>query len=62
MKTLEMGAVKIILVSEGLDIEEFVEKAKQYNTIVEIISKDTREGEQLFQLGGIAAILRWKIS
>jgi len=61
IKALELGAVEIILISEGLDIEEFVEKAKQYGTAVEIISKDTREGEQLYQLGGIAAILRWKI-
>jgi len=62
MKMLEMGAVDIILISEGSDIEFFVEKAKEYGTTVEIISKDTREGDQLFQLGGIAAILRWKAS
>ena len=60
MKSLETGAVEIILISEGLEIKSFSEKAKNYNTQVEIISKDTREGEQLFQLGGIAAILRWK--
>ncbi len=61
MKSLEMGAVEIILISEGLETKTFSEKAKNYNTQVEIISKDTREGEQLFQLGGIAAILRWKM-
>jgi len=61
IKALELGTVEIILISEGLNVEEFVEKAKQYGTTVEIISKDTREGGQLFQLGGIAAILRWKM-
>ncbi len=61
LKTLEMGAVEIILVSEGLKTKSFSEKAKEYNTMVEIISRDTREGEQLYQLGGIAAILRWKL-
>ncbi|MEM5778433.1 MAG: peptide chain release factor aRF-1 [Candidatus Aenigmatarchaeota archaeon] len=60
-KALETGAVDIILVSEGLESESLAEKAKQYGTTVEIISKDTREGEQLYQLGGIAAILRWKL-
>lgn len=61
LKILEMGAVDIILVSEGIDIDELIEKAKNYGTNVEIISKDTREGEQLFQLGGIAALLRYKV-
>ena len=61
MKILEMGAIDIIMVSEGKDADEIIEKAKNYGTKVEIISKDTREGEQLFQLGGIAALLRWKV-
>jgi len=60
-KALEMGAVEIILLSEGKEEKELTEKAEQYDTTVEIISKDTREGEQLYQLGGIAAILRWKL-
>jgi len=62
LKALKMGAVETILVSEDLEIvDTFVESAKQYGTTVEIISRDTREGEQLYQLGGIAAILRWKV-
>jgi peptide chain release factor subunit 1 len=61
MKALDMGAVEIILISEGLETESFDEKAKHYGATIEIISRDTREGEQLFQIGGIAAILRWKI-
>jgi peptide chain release factor subunit 1 len=62
LKALEMGAVEIILLSESKEDEALVEKAKQYNTTVEVISKDTREGGQLYQIGGIAAILRWKLS
>lgn len=62
LKALKIGAVETIMVSEDLEIvDTFVELAKQYGTKVEIISRDTREGEQLYQLGGIAAILRWKI-
>lgn len=62
LKALKMGAVETILVSEDLEIvDTFVELAKQYGTKVEMISRDTREGEQLYQLGGIAAILRWKL-
>ena len=61
LKALGLGAVDIILISEGnADIDFFIEKAKEFGTTVEIISKDTREGDQLFQIGGIAAILRWK--
>jgi peptide subunit release factor 1 (eRF1)/intein/homing endonuclease len=60
-KALEMGAVEIILINEGVEEKEITDKAEKYNTTIEIISKDTREGEQLYQLGGIAAILRWKL-
>lgn len=64
LKALEMGAVDIILISDTLEqeIEFFEEKAQQFGTTVEIVSMDTREGDQLFQIGGIAAMLRWKIS
>jgi peptide chain release factor subunit 1 len=63
LKALELGAVEMILISDALeaDFDFFEEKAKGYGTTVEIISRDTREGEQLFQIGGIAAMLRWKI-
>ncbi|MFZ3077240.1 MAG: peptide chain release factor aRF-1 [Candidatus Aenigmatarchaeota archaeon] len=43
---------------DGIDAVE--QMAEKFNTKVEIISQDTREGEQLFQLGGIGAILRWR--
>ncbi len=37
------------------------ERASQYGTHVEVISKDTREGEQLVALGGIGALLRYRL-
>lgn len=62
-KALEAGAVEIILISEGVEeetLEEFENLAENHGAKIEVISRDTREGEQFFQLGGIGAILRWK--
>lgn len=42
-------------------IEAFEELAKQYGTKIEIISRETREGEQMFQMGGIGAMLRYRL-
>ncbi len=42
-------------------IDVIDEKAAQFGTKVEIISRDTREGEQFYELGGIGAILRYEI-
>ncbi len=53
------GQVKLI--GERDVIESFEEMVKDYGTSIEIISRDTREGEQLFQMGGIAALLRYKL-
>ncbi len=62
IKALELGAVDKLLLGEKLneeDIDLLVEKAEQYGTNVEIISSETREGNQLNDLGGYAAILRY---
>lgn len=50
--------MQIIGEQDGIDAVE--QMAERYNTKIEIISQDTREGEQLFQLGGIGAMLRWR--
>jgi peptide chain release factor subunit 1 len=42
-------------------IEILPEKAKEYGSKVEIISIDSREGAQFRELGGIGAILRFKM-
>ena len=63
-KVLEMGAVDILLLSETLDdnmIQELEDIAKRFNSSVSIISVETREGVQLKDMGGIAAILRYEM-
>jgi len=64
-KKLEMGAVEVILISEDLDdhiIEEVERKAIDFGSTIKLISTDTVEGKQLFDLGGLAAILRYPVS
>lgn len=64
-KALEIGAVETLLVSESLDtriIEELEILASSFGAATKLISLDTREGQQLKELGGLAAILRYAIS
>jgi peptide chain release factor subunit 1 len=42
-------------------VEKLAGAAEQVDTNLEIISVDTREGEQLSEMGGIAGILRYKV-
>ncbi len=61
---LSQGVVGLLLISESLEpklIEELIKKAEQSGSDYYVVSTDTREGEQLSQLGGIGAILRYKI-
>jgi peptide chain release factor subunit 1 len=63
-KALEMRAVETLLVSENLPedmIFRYIEKAEESGAEVISISVDTKEGQQLAGLGGIAAILRYAI-
>jgi peptide chain release factor subunit 1 len=62
MKTLKMGAVETLLLSEELDdesIDAFEREAKKMSSTVKLISTDTREGKQLVDLGKVAALLRY---
>ncbi len=64
-KALELGAVDTILISESMQdekVDEYEEKAEASGAVVMIISTDTSEGEQLRDIGKIAAILRYSIS
>jgi len=64
LKALDMSAVSILLLSESLPedmIFDLEEKAQAIGSEVKIISVETREGVQLKDLGGIAAILRYEI-
>jgi len=59
-KCPDCGAILKII--GELDILEALDEfAKEYGTEVEVISTDTPEGIQLEALGGIGAILRYKI-
>jgi len=63
-RTLEMGVVDVLLLSEDLDekiIEEYEEIAKRFNSEVRVISTETREGVQLRDIGRVAAILRYEV-
>ncbi|MBI4738668.1 peptide chain release factor 1 [Candidatus Woesearchaeota archaeon] len=64
MKLVSMGVVDMVLLSETLDddtIKAFEDEAKEYNTTIEIISVETREGVQLREMGKVAAILRYEM-
>ncbi len=64
MKAIKMGAADIVLISETVSddkIEEFEKEAEPLGTTIEIISTETREGAQLKDLGGFAALLRYGV-
>jgi len=63
-KALEYGAVEKLLLSKKLkkaDIKKYEKQAHETSVGVELISVDTEEGQQFWNLGGIGAILRFKI-
>ncbi|MFP4116987.1 MAG: mRNA surveillance protein pelota [Candidatus Aenigmatarchaeota archaeon] len=62
-KAVEMGAVKKILVSEKKlkDLRDLVNKAEERGAEVMIISARHEGGEKLSKIGGIAALLRYRI-
>ena len=63
-EALNLGAVEVMLLSEKLadeKIEEMEALANNFGTEVKLISIETREGVQLKDLKGIAAILRYPI-
>lgn len=64
LRALDLNAVDLLLISEDLpdDIVAMLEdKAQAGGAIVKIISTETREGVQLRDLGGVAALLRFEI-
>ncbi len=63
IKALTVGVVEVLLLSDTLseeEIEKFEDEAEKMGTIVKIISTETREGVQLKEIGGVAAILRYE--
>jgi peptide chain release factor subunit 1 len=61
---IKYGAVESLFISKKLD-KELVKplklEAKNIGSKIEIISTDTEEGQQFFNLGGIGAVLRFKL-
>ena len=63
-KALQYGAVDILLLTKEYDKDkanELKSLAENIGSTVEIISTETTEGEQFENLGGIGALLRFKI-
>src|SRR3989344_4078932 len=63
-KALEYGAVEILILSKDVEkklAKELKEKAENISSKIEIVSLETTEGEQFFNLSGIGAILRFAI-
>jgi len=63
-KALEYGAVDLLLISKDYDKEsgkELKQLAEENGTKIEMVSTDTEEGKQFFQLSGIGALLRYKL-
>ncbi|MDP2628665.1 MAG: peptide chain release factor aRF-1 [Nanoarchaeota archaeon] len=63
-KALQYGAVKTLFLSKDSDkkiVKELKEMAINTGSEIEIISNETEEGQQFKNLGGMGAILRYKI-
>jgi len=63
-KAMDFGAVETLLVSEVMEDEKvdyYEDKSDETGVDIRIISTDTSEGEQLRDLGKIAAILRFAL-
>jgi peptide chain release factor subunit 1 len=63
-KALEYGAVDTLLLSKDYDRElmkDLKRIADEGGTKIEMISTETEEGKQFFQLSGVGALLRYKL-
>jgi peptide chain release factor subunit 1 len=63
-KALNFGAVDTLLLSKKLDkqeIKDFEKKARETSVKIELVSTETEEGIQFWNLSGIGAMLRFKI-
>jgi peptide chain release factor subunit 1 len=63
-KALKYGAVEMLFLSKKLPkkyVKKYEKEAKDTGVNVELISIDTEEGQQFWNLGGIGGILRFKV-
>ncbi|MFA5953066.1 MAG: peptide chain release factor aRF-1 [Candidatus Pacearchaeota archaeon] len=64
-KALEMGAVDLMIISKDFDrktAKEFKVKAENIGSKVEIVSTETEEGQQFYNLSGLGVLMRFRIS
>jgi protein pelota len=66
IQAIEFGAVEQVLIADTLlrdpEIMKIIETAEAMRAAVVILSSQFEPGERLFALGGIAALLRYKLS
>ncbi|MEX0920705.1 MAG: peptide chain release factor aRF-1 [Candidatus Pacearchaeota archaeon] len=63
-KAIKMGAIETLYLSSNLDkslIKELTKEAENIGSKVKIISTEISEGEQFWNMGGIGAVLRFRI-
>ena len=63
-RALEVGAVEILYLSNKLSkllVKELIKMAENIGAEVKVISIETTEGEQFYNMGGIGSILRFKV-
>jgi len=63
-QALDYGAVDVLILSKELkkeDVSDLKDVANNTGATIEIVSNETDEGKQFFNLGGIGAILRFKM-
>ena len=64
-KAIDAHAIDVLMISDGFPEEkadELMGKAEEFGADVYTISLDTREGAQVYGLGGVVAILRYVIT
>jgi len=65
MKAIEFGAVEQVLVADTLlrdeEITHVIEKAEAMRATIVVLSTGFEPGERLVALGGIAALLRYRL-
>lgn len=63
-KAIKYGAVQTLILSDKLkkeEVREYTEKAQSISANVLVVSTETKEGEQFYNLGGLGALLRYEI-